>query len=219
MTENVIESKNESVITAAIIEPKLWAGKYKSPEELETAYGHAVNAIREVSELKKQMIVPDDYSIPSDIALREVEAIEMKSMAKNAGLNQDHFEKMARDMHTRIQNNLTSFEESKKSLGEENLNVVTDYVKRTYPESLHDTVLTKLIKDKNAMSDAMRHRDQLLNSQVPGMSQGSTAAPPKSYDGKLELEKAAIEYRKRPTETNKEKYIDIARQVSEARKK
>ena len=214
MTENVAI---ESTIAATISEPKLYANKFKSVEELESAYGHSVNAMREVNELKKQYSVPDDYSLPSDISLRDYEISEMKTMAKNAGLNQEHFEKMARDMHGRIQSNINSFEDAKKSISEENMNVLTDYVKRTYPESLHDTVLTKLIKDKNAMNDAMRHRDTLLNSQVPGMSSGSTSIPAPSYDGQKELQKAAMDYKKQPNEANRDRYIDLARQVGEAR--
>jgi len=217
MSELINETISESTIASVISEPRSYAGKFGSVEELETAYGHAVNAIREANELKKMMVVPDDYSIPDGVSLRDIEISEMKSMAKNAGLNQAHFEKMTKDMHSRIQSGLSAFEESKKSLGEENLNVITDYVKRVYPESLHDTVLTKLIKDKNAMSDAMRHRNELLNSQAPGMSSGSTSVPKSSYDGEGELHKVALEYKKNPNENNRNRYINLAREVSEER--
>jgi hypothetical protein len=215
MTESVTET-----IISTIAEPKLWAGKYKSPEDLEVAYKNVAGTFEENRELKSKIEsyskAPDDYVIPSDITLRDQELVEIKQMAKNAGLTQDHFEKMTRDMHGKIQGQLNAFQEAKQSLGEEKLNVLTDYVKRTYPESLHETVLNKLIKDKTAMSDALNHRDKLLNSQTPGISSGSTTIPQR-YDGEAELQKIANEYRKRPTEATKAKYIDIARQVGEAR--
>jgi len=215
MTETVADT-----IVSTISEPRLWAGKYKSPEDLEVAYKNVAGTFEENRELKSKIAIyttaPDDYVVPADITLRDNELVEIKAMAKNAGLTQDHFERMAKDMHGKIQSQLHNFQEAKTALGEERVNVLTDYVKKNYPESLQDTVLNKLIKDKNAMSDALNHRDKLLNSQAPGMSSASTSIPQK-YDGENELRNIANEYRKRPTEANKAKYIDVARQVGEAR--
>ena len=46
--------------------------------------------------------------------------------------------------------------------------MLQDYVKKAYPEKLHDSVLKTLIKDKDARTAALEHRQQLLTSRVPG---------------------------------------------------
>ena len=211
---------SESIIAGVITEPKLWAGKYKTVEDLEEAYKNSRRAYTENADLKKQLEVytniPDDYELPSDMTLRQDEIKEIKSIAKNAGLTQSHFEKMAKEMESKIKANVDSFEKAKQEAGEDTINVLNDYVTRFYPEKLHETVINKLIKDKDAMSDALKHRDQILNSKVPGLSQGSTAMP-QVYDGQKEVEKAALEYRKQPTEKNRERYINLAREVGNER--
>ncbi|WP_246562513.1 hypothetical protein [Rickettsiella endosymbiont of Dermanyssus gallinae] len=66
------------------------------------------------------------------------------------------------------------------------------------------------------MSDAMKHRDQVLNSQVPGLSnQRANLSDP--YEGRTELLNIAKEYQKNPTEKNRNRYISLANEVAEAR--
>ncbi len=73
-----------------------------------------------------------------------------------------------------------------------------------------------MIGDENAMTEALKHRDQLLNSQVPGLSnQQANFSDP--YDDQQEILKIAKEYEKNPNAKNKEKLINIAKQVTEAR--
>ncbi len=210
----------ESALANAIAEPKLWAGKYKTPEQLEEAYKNSAKVFNENKELHQKLqavtSIPEDYTIPSDIALREAELNEIRSIAKNAGLTQNQFEATAREMQTRLRANLETFERAKQEVGEEKLAVIQDYVKRYYPEKLQQTILNQLIKDKEAMSDALKDRDARLNSQAPGMNSASTTIKQR-YDGEKELREAALEYRKNPSGTNKARYIDLARQVGETR--
>ncbi len=66
------------------------------------------------------------------------------------------------------------------------------------------------------MSDALKHREQLLNSQVPGLgSQRANLSDP--YEGQQEMLKVAKEYEKIPTEKNRKRYINLAKEVGEAR--
>lgn len=67
------------------------------------------------------------------------------------------------------------------------------------------------------MSDAMKHRDQGLNSQVPGLS-NQRANLSDHYEGRAELLNIAKEYQKNPTEKNRNRYINLAQEVAEARK-
>lgn len=217
----------ESILASAIAEPKLWAGKYKTAEELEDAakqkdieFG---KLFAEHGEIKKKYeqaaTVPEKYTIPEDVALRESELEEIRAIAKNAGLNQEQFEKTAREMQGRIQSNIEVMEQRKKDIGESNLVLLTEYVKKYYPENLQTAVLNQIIKDKNAMNDALKDRESRLNSAVPGMDRANSAGGQSAYDGEKELEKAHNEYHKRPTETNKKRYIEIATAVGEVRYK
>ncbi len=202
-------------------EPKLYAGKYKSIEDLEEAYKASEKFIGENTTLKKELerqtSVPDDYEVNGEIVLRDAEVAELKAIAKNAGLNQEQFLKTALEMQSRISHQLTSFEQAKQDLGEANLNLLNDYVVKNYPERLREVVLTKLIKDKDAMTDALKHRDTILNTQAPGMDKGTTDKPQK-FDGEKDLKEAAQEYHKNPKDHKaRERYINLARETGEAR--
>ena len=66
------------------------------------------------------------------------------------------------------------------------------------------------------MDDALKHRDSLLNSKVPGIDQAGNSAQ-RTYDGQKEVAKAAEEYRKHPTQANRDRYINIAAEVGNER--
>lgn len=222
MTTEAIESAaTESVVAAlASPEPKLWAGKYKTPEELESAYKNVAGTYEENKEIKKKLEevtrVPEKYEPPQDVHLRDAELKEIISIAKNAGLTQQQFERTAREMQSRIQSNIEVIENNKKEIGEEKLTIIQDYVKKYYPENLQSAVFNQILKDKNAMSDALKDRDARLNSQAPGMNQAGSGAPQK-YDGQKDLYDAAEAYRKNPNAKTRAKYIDIARQTGDER--
>ncbi len=118
-------------------------------------------------------------------------------------------------MHEQKQQYQNQLEARKKELGDE-FKVVEDYVTKAYPSLLHNTILNTLLGDENAISDAMKHRDQVLNTQVPGLSnqRANLSAP---FDSRAELLNMAKEYRNNPTEKNKQRYINLAKEVAEAR--
>ena len=204
-------------------EPKLYAGKYKSDDELEKAYNSSATVIRDEREkartLESKYKVPDEYEIPPELSMRDGEINEIKNIAKKAGLSQLQFVETAKEMQARVKHEIDSMESAKAGIGQEKLNVVNDYVERFYPESLRSTVLNKIIKDGNAMNDAMKHRDSILNSAAPGMSQGSTGATESRYDGQSELVKAANQYAKSKSPADKERYIKLAAEVGNERYK
>lgn len=202
-------------------EPKLYAGKYKSVEELEKAYNHSATAIREAKEaaskLTEQYKVPDNYEAPQDLSMRDSELEEVRGIAKKAGLTQHQFHETAREMQARIKAQIDATESAKTAIGSEKLAVINDYVDRFYPESLRPTVLNKIIRDGNAMSDALKHRDSILNSTAPGLSEGSTGATESRYDGQSELMKAANQFAKTKNAADKERYIKLAAEVGAER--
>lgn len=214
-------SLSEPSIPLTILEPKLYAGKYKSVEDLEEGYKASEKFISENAVLKKKIEmfekVPDDYEVSPEIAMRDAEIRELKVIAKNAGLNQDQFIKTAKEMQERLKYQLTAFEQAKQEVGEANLNILTDYVTSHYPERLREVVLTKLIKDKDAMTDALKHRESLLNSSVPGMD-GAAGGKVEKFDGQKELIEAAKAAHKNPRDKVAQKhYIDIAAQIGNER--
>jgi len=222
VTTNEVPNTSESAVTAAVSgDPKLWAGKYKTVEELENAYKNSSKIYNENKELQQQLElaikIPDDYTVPKGLSMREHEINEIKSIAKNSGLTQQHFEKMATEMQSKIQANIESFDQQRKSIGDEKLKILQDYVKKTYPEKLQQVVLNHIIKDGDVMTDALHHRDQLLNSKVPGMDKANQSGGGARYDGEKELQERAREYQKSPTETNRRRYTEMAEEVGRER--
>lgn len=202
-------------------EPKLWAGKYKTVEELENAYKNSARIYDENKELKAQVEkytkVPDDYNIPDDIALREAEAKEIKLLAKRTGLTQDQCVNLAKEVHAKNIDVAQKFEEQKKALSEKDFGLLTDYVS-TYPEGVRDVVMSKLIRDKPAREQAMNARNEQLNSKVPGINSAGGSGGGERYDGEQELINVAREVERNPRDQKlKEKYIRIANEVGEAR--
>jgi len=212
-TANELESPVAEEIPAT--EPvKLYAGKYKSIHELEKAYTNSSTVFNENRALKEKYKVPENYVVP-EVSLPETVINDLQQLAKSAGFNQEQFTKTLLSMQEQQKQYQTQLEERKKQLGEQ-LKVVEDYVTKTYPSTLYNTVLTTLLGDENAMSDAMKHRDQVLNSQVPGLSnQHANLSDP--YEGRTELLTLAKEYQKNPTEKNRKRYINLANEVAQAR--
>ena len=210
----------EPINTAEIIveeTPKLYAGKYNSVDELEKAYKNSAKVFNEnkaLQEKLKNYQVPESYQLPG-VTLPETVLQEVQALAKIAGLNQEQFNKTLFAMSEQQKQYQTTLDDKKKTLGDK-LNVVQDYVTKTYPTSLQHTILNTLLGDENAMTEALKHRDHLLNSQVPGLSnqQANWSDPD---EGQQEMLKIAKEYEKDPSDKNRKRYINVAKEVSEAR--
>jgi hypothetical protein len=201
-------------------EQKLWAGKYQTPEEMEAAiaakdkeYSKLYN---EHQTIKNETQIPASYRNPDGLDLDANDTKEIQALAQEAGLTQAQYERTAKAMASKYKAIESEFENSKQEIGEEKLTILQDYVKKFYPESLHNTVLTKIIKDKQAMNDALKDREARLNSQAPGMSSGGGGQAPK-YDGQAECLEAAKAYHKNPTQANRQKYINVCNEVGAER--
>ncbi|WP_246562467.1 hypothetical protein [Rickettsiella endosymbiont of Dermanyssus gallinae] len=216
-TNHEIGAIAEETTTAE--EPKLYAGKYKSVGELEKAYKNSATVFNENKTLKEKLKsheVPENYSLP-DVSLPENVLKEMQSLAKTARLSQEQFNKTLTVMQEQQQQEKARKEERKKLLGD-NFKIAEDYVTKNYLPAFHNPILNTLLGDEIAMSDAMKHREQLLNSQVPGLG-SQRANLTDSDDGKNELLKIAAEYRQNPNDKNRKRYINIASEVADAKRK
>lgn len=221
MSDTQVEDTGSILEGVMSSEPKLWAGKFKNPEDLEEAYKNSAKVFNENKKLHDDLAshikVPDDYIVPEGLSLREVQIRDLKNLAKRSGLNQNHFENFAKVTDESLKQNMESLEKAKESVGKEKLSLLDDYISKNYPESLHQTILNKLIKDDTAMNDALRHRDQLLNSQVAGISN----AVPKvgdTYDGYKELERARADFMlNKSDERARDRYFELAKEIGHAR--
>lgn len=174
MTETAELQTNEEIKTTdQQMEEIRYAGKFRTVEELEAGYKNAAKVYQENEALKKQLEevnkVPDDYLVPQGL---ELDVSEVKRIAKNAGLTQTQFEKLSFETQAKIRSEQENQARMVKELGEENLNILKDYVNNNYPEKIADAVMDKIIKDPDARNIALNHRTKLLNSSVPGL--GST---------------------------------------------
>lgn len=159
-------------------EEKLYAGKFKTVEELEAGYKNSAVVFDENIVLKKKVeeLVkpPETYLNPADVELEASRVEDIKARAKEAGLTQEQYEKFLRNDKARVDKHKSNFEAARKEVGEETINMLKDYVSKHYPKELHDNMLNTFIGNKEARTAALNHRSQLLNNQVPGM--GRTAA-------------------------------------------
>jgi hypothetical protein len=156
-------------------EVKLYAGKFKTVEELEAGYNNSAKVYQENEDLKKSMAesthVPDDYTIPSDNTLHQDDIAELKQAAKESGLTQAQFERLAAKQNQTVKAKYDSFENAKKELGTDNLNLLQDFLSKTYPDKVADKILSEAIRDKGLRDQLLEQRTKVLNSSVPGSNQ------------------------------------------------
>lgn len=154
---------------------KLYAGKFKTVDELENGYKNSLPVLQENEQLKAKleaaMRVPDAYSQPDDIQLDPTRLAAIQQRAKEAGMTQPQYEKYIRFEKGAIERSQQGFETARKEVGEDILNMLQDYVKNQYPAALHDGILKTLITNKEARQEAMSHRERLLVDKVPGVGQ------------------------------------------------
>lgn len=204
-TEQPNDQQNENT-------EKLYAGKFKTVEDLEAGYNSSAKVFQENNDLKKRLEdisrVPDDYAPPSEIALHESDLAEAKRLAKESGMTQSQFERFAKQQEAKAKKQLEDFENAKKEIGPDKLNVLQDYIKNYYPEKMQDTVLKTLIKNKEAREAAFAHREQLLNNTAPGMHRpGRPFDHRVTYDDVLKA-RAALQERKGDMKLRK-RYLDL----------
>ncbi len=158
--------------------PVLYAGKFKTIEELEAGYNNAAKVYQENEELKTKYntvtSVPDDYNTPSDVTLHENDLAQLKATAKESGLTQAQFERLAKKQTEMVQSKLNDFENAKKEVGMDNLNLLQDFLNKTYPDKVAEKMLKEAIKDKDLRSQLLDQRTKMLNSSIPGGNRVST---------------------------------------------
>jgi hypothetical protein len=158
--------------------PVLYAGKFKTVEELEAGYNSSARVFQENEDLKKRVEestkVPDEYQTPADLALHDNDVAQLKAAAKESGLTQAQFERLAKKQTETVQAKLQDFENAKKDMGADNLNLLQDFLNKTYPDKVAEKMLKEAIKDKDLRAQLLDQRTKMLNSSVPGSNKVST---------------------------------------------
>jgi transcriptional regulator with XRE-family HTH domain len=198
---------------------KLYAGKFKTVEELEAGYKNSLPVFQENENLKKKVDevtkIPDEYMTPADIALHDEDAAEVKRLAKNSGLTQAQYEKLARETHARTKSNVDSYEAAKKELGADKINQIQDFVTKTYGEKVGAKLLKDAITNKEIREELLAQRTAALNSAAPGM--GRTGGAPSYSVTKKDVLTARTEMEKVRGKARVEarnKYISLQRQYA-----
>ena len=79
---------------------KLYAGKFRTVEELEDGYKNSAKVYQERETLRKEFEelekIPDDYNTPTGVTLHEADLAEAKRIAKESGMTQAQYEKFVK---------------------------------------------------------------------------------------------------------------------------
>lgn len=155
-------------------EEKLYAGKFKTVEDLEAGYKASLPTFQENTDLKAKLEeatkIPDAYLNPSDADLPHERLTDLQGRAQDAGMTQGQYEKFLRGEKSRIAQQAEAYKAAEKAVGEETLNILKDYVSKNYPKELLESTLQNLVQSKEARQAALNHRDQILNNRVPGIN-------------------------------------------------
>ncbi len=194
---------------------KLYAGKFKTVDELENGYKNSLPVLQENEQLKAKleeaMRVPEAYQNPADVQLEQNRLADIQNRAKEAGMTQAQYDKFVRNEKARIERSQQGFETARKELGEQTLNILQDYVKGHYPAELSDGIMKTLITNKAARDAALNHRTQLLENRVPGV--GSQAYYNANAVTQEDIQKAYAAKDKNPHDMKaRQRYINLLEQ-------
>lgn len=202
-------------------EVKLYAGKFKTIEELEAGYNNAAKVYQENDDLKSKFAqattVPDDYQIPANVALHDNDLQQLKLSARESGLTQAQFEKLAIKQDSIARSKLEAFENSKKEVGADNLNLLQDFIAKAYPEKVQGAILKEAIKNKEVRDSILAQRTAALNSSTPGVGRVSSYNYNNvTHEDVLKARDVMMKSRGRARVEAQKRYISLSAQLAHA---
>lgn len=208
---------------AATSEPTLYAGKFKTVEDLEKGYKEGYGVHLKNKELEGKLgaltTVPDQYAMPDGVVLDDKQLQEFQSIAREAKMNQGQFDNAIQKFGSNVNEQKSQWEERQKTVGEENINVLKKYVDTkfaSFDEPFRKTMLNTIVGDDNAMSNAMKDREASLNSNVPGVNQ-TGGVPSDIASGRAERDDLARKAMSRPNDKDSRKrLLNICRDLGHA---
>lgn len=199
--------------------PTLYAGKFKTIEELEAGYNNAAKVYQENEDLKGKYDsvtkVPDEYAVPQGVNLHDNDLARIKIAAKQSGLTQAQFDKLAQAETANVQSKLDAFENAKKEVGADNLNLLDNFLKSTYPEKIAEKMLKEAIKDKDLRDQLLEQRTKTLNSTVPGSSKVTSGSyNDVTHDDLHKAREAMLKTRGKARVEAQKKYVSLAARLA-----
>lgn len=200
--------KNVQQEQVATEQQVLYAGKFKTVEELENGYKNAAAVYNENQQLKKSLEAPTEYQVPVN-QLPSDQLEEITVLAKNSGITQAQYNKLIADANKLSSDKKSKIEQVKDSLGQMTINMVTDYVKENYPEEIAHEMLDRILVDKRLRDAALSHREKILVKTLPGLGASGSASSRKVVSND-ELLKASLDFEKDPANMSKrDHYINL----------
>jgi hypothetical protein len=151
---------------------------------------------------------------PAEVSISGEELVNIKNIAKMAGLNQQQFNNVVKGYDDNQKQRRDAFEKAKREIGEETLNVLSDYTSKGLHQEVANKAMEHLIMDKALRDKALEDRQRRLNSSVPGTDRLSYNYTT-TYDDVL---KARERKEKQPSTANRDAYIKTLENYSKAKK-
>jgi hypothetical protein len=205
-------------------EGRLYAGKYKTAEEMEEAIKAKDSEAHKLYETNKQLKAqmeqanqaPEHYDTPPEAERIKDDMEAIVKMAKAASLSQEKFTKLVNERINERIDYEKRFEASKKEVGDENMLVLNDYVSKNYPEPVRKQILDNFVLNPTARAEALAHRNEKLDTRTPGMTQGNPGGTPPKTDSEKECLDAGKKFMQRPGDKKaREDFIEAARAAGE----
>ena len=203
----------------------LYAGKFKSVEELEKGYKESLSVHVKNKELEEKLsqmqTVPDSYNVPENSILDSKQLAELTEVAKNSKMSQEQFDAAINSLASNAKQKESQWETRKKLIGEQNINVLKKYVDEnfsTYDERFRSQMLNQIILDDATMEKAMEDREKRLNSSIPGVNQTGNNPPSDINAGRAEAQALAQRAMAEPgNKENIKKLLNLCRDLGHAR--
>jgi Glu-tRNA(Gln) amidotransferase subunit E-like FAD-binding protein len=203
----------------------LYAGKFKSVEELEKGYKESLSVHMKNKELEEKLsniqAVPESYNTPEMSNLDSKQLEELTEVARHSKMTQAQFDAAIESLASNAKQQQTQWDTRKKLVGEQNINVLKKYVDEnfsSYDDGFRNSMLNQIISNDSTMEKAMKDRENKLNSSLPGTNQTGQTMPSDIASGRAEAQKLALRAMAEPN--NKEaraKLVNMCRDIGHAR--
>lgn len=202
---------------------KLYADKYKSVEDLEKGYLDFGRKHREVTEeLDRLKKVPEAYEKPKDIQLSEHDENTLNQLAKEGGLTQDQYSRLAHKISAVAEKRKAEKESAalkqRERLGIEadaKLSDVKAYLHDHYPQHIADQLSEEITMNPESFDYFSEKRNQSISVS----HNGSVAAPKDNLVKKSELNEAFNAYdQDQGNDEKRDKYFSLSKKYAEQQK-
>lgn len=170
--ESIDNTQNQDSVNNTI-EQELFAGKYKSTEELVKGYGEQQkyidslrNSLKDKESLLSEYSPPTEYKLPE--GLNEVRALHLKELAKNNNLTQKQLDGIISNI-IESDNKVNELQKQKKSSLGSDYDKIKNYVEVAFPTNKHlqEAVINTALLNQEAAKEILNQREYMHRSTIP----------------------------------------------------